>query len=407
VLSAVLLSLALGGHEAGNRSAAALRSTRWAERVLARSRPLPSALGPFDLGRMAPDPWPVQAFEGVIRRYGGSARAYRGLAEAQQTQGDYAYAVRSLDRALRLQPRSRGLRWLRAVARRGIRAERRIAAQRGASWKIGQLLPLGDPRTTQRWIALVHRAGAGYETLRELDAYAGIFNVRGSYCRLLWRTPTLHGDNDARTIEASIYLVDLTADGRPELVTRARDESAPNWAPEVLQVYDLRRLPGRKLDELVGEQGFCFAAPERGGPVGVGAYTKISGVMPTGMGPMWPDYYELRHGRFMEANSRFPGRFRPWPGIIEGQVEEFPADMQMLEYLMRVHTLLGEREPAIRVLRRWAWRLTAMIHQQKQPVAGIGTDLRQVLAGVRSSLAQLRMEQGAARRRSVRRLGRS
>src|SRR5437879_3139557 len=82
-------------------------SLRWAERKLEKQLQPPDRT---HVGWLYGVSSAEDAFGGIIRKYGGSARAYLGLGTCEQRLGEYAAAMRSFDQALRLAPASRSAR---------------------------------------------------------------------------------------------------------------------------------------------------------------------------------------------------------------------------------------------------------------------------------------------------------
>jgi hypothetical protein len=341
MLLEMLLTLAVGGHGAGSRSAAALRSTRWAERVLASQIP-------FDrralLAVTGDETSGEDAFAAVIHKYGASPRSLLGLGRARLAEDDLGGAIGALREAARRAPGDRRIRTLLRSAMDQRSVARRIARSWGKGYSVVKLrmLPnVGPPR----WAAvLAHISHFGDLMKPEVAT----FELKRATVRRLWRARVDDGEHEEVLRGVDLWLADLTGDGKVELAVSGYGSGA-GFAPCQLSAYSLAGATPRLIGTVLANNGIWLAAPGSSGRVGVVSTHEIGEICHAGQ-PRWTDVYVWRRGHFRVANEEFAPRFRPWIDHLRGVLWETPDD-EVRAYLALTYELQGERQAARRQLR--------------------------------------------------------
>jgi tetratricopeptide (TPR) repeat protein len=321
----------------------ALRSLRWAERLLAATPVPPTHTHPsgtrWGLGKAE------EAFASIIRRYGGSARAYLGLGRCQMRLGEYGPALRSFTRAKELWPTDMTTMLASREAQEALKISRAVAAQLPRNQKVVQLLRV--PSTRTMWAILSAEVGnrGGFRPIS--DPHLLLFEKTASGCRKLWQSGVLCGGNRDEELpgswnEVALKVGDLTGDGVPKVAVW-KMVAGGNWANTHLDLFTLRcrrlvKVTGFSSDGLIWIEDLNHDFR-----VEIGTCRLVGLDMLHWARPKWGDIYAWKSGRYVLADSDFSCEYHGVASELAATVPEYPHDPEVREYLGRAREV--ERRP--------------------------------------------------------------
>jgi tetratricopeptide (TPR) repeat protein len=364
------------------------RGLHWAERKLKKVFILParkvSALSSEEAG---------EAFQAVLAKYGGSPRAYIGLARCDLRSGDYPAAVSALGEAIRLSRSD-------ATARSAHQdASRLLCILRAASTQIPgghlplQVHPFNAPGGITLWVVL----SAKVETAdpfgtKFVEPRLFLFEEHQGYCRRKWESDVIRDPRlkAASFDDVALYVDDLNGDGVPEAAVSTVFVGG-SWRPSHVDVFAWRGHQLAKSFGLTSSLPVWIEDIDHDGRYEIGNYFNIGWDMSHAEQPYWTDIYTYRRGHYVSANASFPREFRGWGRRLRAVLNQHPGDFEILKYEGVVCEIEGRRQAAFAAYRYAARECAALLEDEGDP--RLHARLRWQLNDIRRRIGKLKRRQ--------------
>ncbi len=285
-----------------------------------------------------------EVWRDVVQEHRTLPRAWFALGRCQMRLGKYEAAVNSFGQALNLAPDHAAAEAGRERARELLQVAQFVQPRLPTGQQVIQLdeLKVGKPKGW--WVALCGKVSEReFPFDRFSDVHLNLYRETGQGLTRTWqyRLPGhayASGFLDMRFGDVQFYILDLTADGLPEVVVGEVFHGA-SWAPSHLAVFAWR---ANRLTKILGVSSSFPAWIE---DVNSDSCYEIRNLHNIGrsMGhaqqPYWSDIYAYKRGRYILANEDFPGKFEDWADELQQVLEEHPDDWEILKYLGIVHEI--------------------------------------------------------------------
>ncbi|MCK4325104.1 MAG: tetratricopeptide repeat protein [Armatimonadetes bacterium] len=327
----------------------------------------------------------------VVQEHSTLPRAWFALGRCQMRLGKYEAAVNSFEQTLNLAPGHAAAEAGQQRARELLQVAQTVQPQLPTGQQVIQLdeLKVGKPK--EWWLTLCGKVSEReFSDERFSDVHLNLYRETGQRLTRTWQYRLRghahsSGVLDMRFGDVQFYVLDLTADGVPEVVAGEVAYGA-SWAPSHLAVFTWR---GGRLSKILGVSSSFPAWIEDVN--GDGCYEirnlyNIGWSMSHAEMPYWSDIYAYKRGRHVLANEDFPDEFEDWADKLQRVLEKHPDDWEILKYLGIVHEIEGRPGEALAAYRRAEKACRAEIEEpgrDAQSRAGLRCQLRDIQARIR------------------------
>jgi len=344
-LASSLLLCGLAPASGEQTKVSADRAIRWAERLLAKApatlrRGKDRCLIPHTLLNAE------AGFNGVIAKYGATARAYRGLGQCQLRLGKYEGAVQSFERALTLSPSDGAAKAGRDRARQLLKVAQSAKPGLPAGNTVIQAEAWPTHADPELWLVLSAEVTDGAMD-RLSDVHLSVMRRSGPGHEVLWRSEALRDPRwDGRGF-MDVQVCRLSpASYRTPHVAVWEVCSGGSWAPSHVEVLAWRNGRMTKILGVRSSEPLWIEDLDGDGWSEIGNCYEIGRYMSHAEQPRWTDVYAYRNGPWALANRHFPNEFRGWTTKLQSVLKEYPDDGHIRWYLRYAQEIVRKPQNA-------------------------------------------------------------
>jgi tetratricopeptide (TPR) repeat protein len=176
--------------------------------------------------------------------------------------------------------------------------------------------------------------------------------LRGSPNRIrrAWQSRALGQPGD-KYDEAQIEMLDVTGDGRPEVLL-INSVLGADSLPTYLAVF---RKQGTSLRKIFGgwsREPQTIEDLDGDGSREITIYYRIGWSLGVAGMPFWSDIHSFKKGAYQLANGDFPGQYNDLRREIRDSLKDSPGDFELLLYLGRIYEIQKQPYKALVYYRR-------------------------------------------------------